>query len=112
MEPEFSLIVGYVQNNSGVVVNLLLYSSHALVFKTFLCHYVAITVINRNGFIALSDPFQNEANLFATSMEHNDASVVSYDVFPVNFTLPFTEKASWWIEEYFDFGITRFGGLG
>ncbi|MBN1860057.1 MAG: hypothetical protein JW840_01195 [Candidatus Thermoplasmatota archaeon] len=110
--PEFSFIVDHVQNNSGVIVNLLLYNSHAVVFQTFLGHYVAIAGINRNGFIALSDPFQNEANPSPTPLEHNDASVVSYDVFSVNFTSPFPGKASWWIEEYFDFGITRFGGLG
>lgn len=110
--PDFSLIVNAIQNNSGVIVNLLLYNSRAVLLETFLGHYVAIAGIHPNGSIALSDPFQNEANPSPTPLEHNDANVVSYDVFPVNFTSPFPKKASWWIEEYFDFGVTRFGGLG
>jgi hypothetical protein len=29
----------------------------------------------------------------------------------VNFTSPFPEKASWWLMDYFAFGVKKFGGL-
>jgi hypothetical protein len=109
--PDFSLIVDKIHNNSGVIVNLLLYNSNALVFQTFLGHYVAVAGIHPNGMIALSDPFQNVANPLPSPAEHNDASIVSHDCYPVNFTSPFPEKASWWIPEYFDFGVKRVGGI-
>jgi len=110
-KPDFSLIVARLQNNSGVMLNLLLYNSNAIVFQTFLGHYVAVAGIHPNGSIALSDPFQNVANPTPTAIEHNDANVVSYDVYAVNFSSPFPEKASWWISEYFDFGVKKLGGI-
>ena len=110
-KPEFSLIASRIMNNSGVMLNLLLYNDKAIIFDTFLGHYVAVAGINPNGSIALSDQFQNEANPSPTAQEHNDANVVSYDIYPVNFTSPFPDTASWWIPEYFDFGIKRFGGI-
>ncbi len=109
--PDFSLIVERLQNNSGIILNLLLYNSNAIFFQTFLGHYVAIAGINPDGSIALSDPFQNAANPSPTPSDHNDANIVSYDIYPVNFTSPFPEKASWWIMEYFDIGVKKFGGL-
>ena len=110
-KPDFSMIVERLHNNSGIILNLLLYNSNAILFQTFLGHYVAIAGINPNGSIALSDPFQNAANPSPTPIEHNNANVVSYDVFSVNFTSPFPKKASWWLMEYFDFGVKKFGGL-
>jgi hypothetical protein len=109
--PDFSLIVQKLQNNSGIILNLLLYNSDAIFFQTFLGHYVAIAGIHPNGSIALSDPFQNTANPSPTPADHNDASIVSHDIYLVNFTSPFPEKASWWLMDYFDFGVKKFGGL-
>jgi hypothetical protein len=110
-KPDFSLIADRLQNNCGVMLNLLLYNSDAILFDTFLGHYVAVAGINPNGSLALSDPFQNEANPTPTALDHNDANVVSYDIYAVNFSSPFPDKSSWWIPEYFDFGIKRLGGI-
>jgi len=110
-KPDFSMIVERLHNNSGIILNLLLYNSNAIIFQTFLGHYVAIAGVNPNGSIALSDPFQNVANPSPTPSEHNNANVVSYDIFSVNFASPFPEKASWWIMEYFDIGVKKLGGL-
>jgi hypothetical protein len=109
--PDFSLIVDKLQNNSGIILNLLLYNSEAIIFQTFLGHYVAVAGINQNGSIALSDPFQNAADPSPTPSEHNDANIVSHDIYLVNFTSPLPEKASWWVMEYFDIGVKKFGGL-
>jgi hypothetical protein len=110
-KPDFSMLVEKLHNNSGIIVNLLLYNSKAILFQTFLGHYVAIAGINPNGSIAFSDPFQNVANPTPTPSDHNDANVVSYDSYPVNFTSPVPEKATWWVPEYFDFGVKKLGGI-
>jgi hypothetical protein len=109
--PDFSMIVEKLQNNSGIILNLLFYNQKAILFQTFLGHYVAVAGINPNGSIALSDPFQNNANPTPTPSQHNDANIVSYDIYPVNFTSPFPEKASWWIKEYFHISVWTFGGI-
>ena len=109
--PDFSLLVSRLQNNSGIILNLLLYNPDALIFKTFFGHYVAVAGINANGSIALSDPFQNKANPTPNASDHNDANVVSYDIYQVNFTSPFPDKASWWLENYFDLGPKKLGGI-
>jgi hypothetical protein len=110
-KPDFSLILNAVHNNSGVIINLLFYNPNALLFRTFLGHYVAVAGVNPTGFIALSDPFQNVANPTPAPWNHNDAAVVSYDLYPINVTSPFPEKASWWISEYFHIGTKTFGGI-
>ena len=109
--PSFQLIVSKLENNSGIILNLLLYNDKGVIFQTFLGHYVAVAGINPDGSIALSDPFQNKANPNPTPADHNDANVVSHDVYSVNFTCPFPDKASWWLENYFDFGPKQLGGI-
>ena len=46
-----------------------------------------------------------------TPSEHNDASVVSYDIYTVNFRSLIPSKASWWIPDYYEMNIVKFGGL-
>lgn len=111
LRPEFSLLVDKVHNNSGIILNFLFYNPHAIFTYTFLGHYVAIAGINADGFIAVSDPFQNNANPTPTPAQHNDADVVSYDIYEVNLTCPIPEKGSWWIEEYFFAGPWVFAGI-
>ena len=110
-KPDFTLLVSRLQNNSGILINLLFCNPNALVVHTFLGHSVAVAGINPNGSIALCDPFQNRANPTPTPSEHNDANVVSYDIYAVNFTSPFPDKGSCWIQEYFSVGPWTFGGI-
>jgi hypothetical protein len=110
-KPDFSMIAQRLRNNDAVILNLLFYNPKAVFFQTFLGHYVAIAGINPNGSVALSDPFQNVMSPDPTPGEHNNPSVVSYDIYPVDFTSPIPEEASWWIKEYFDVKIMKFGGL-
>lgn len=110
-QPDFFMLNKKLHNNTGIILNLLFYNQKSLFFSTFLGHYVAIAGINQNGSIALSDPFQNRANPAPNPVEHNDANVVSYDLYHVNFTSPFPEKASWWIQNYFHIGMWTFGGI-
>jgi hypothetical protein len=107
--PDFSLIVEQLQNNQGIIINLIFYNPNARFFPTFMGHYVAVAGINPDGSIALCDPAQNTMN--PDPAAHNDANIVSYDIYLVNFTSPYPETASWWLPEYYDYGIVKFGGL-
>jgi hypothetical protein len=109
--PDFSMLVEKLQNNSGIIINFHFYNSKVKLYPRFLAHYVAVAGINGNGSIAIADPVQNVANPDPSPSQHNDANVVSYDIYPVNFTSPLPEKASWWIEEYYQIGVMHFGGL-
>ncbi|MBN1280240.1 MAG: hypothetical protein JXA00_01180 [Candidatus Thermoplasmatota archaeon] len=109
--PSFSMIVDRLQQQDAVIINLLFYNPSAVVFKTFLGHYVAVAGIHPDGSIALCDPVQNIMNPGPSPAAHNDASVVSYDVYPVNFSSPVPQVASWWIEQYYTLGPLCLGGV-
>jgi hypothetical protein len=110
-KPDFSVINKHLRDNDGIIVNLLFYNPKAIVFHTLLGHYVAVARINTDGYIALSDPVQNKINPGPDPTAHNDAGVVSYDIYKVNFTSPYSDRASWWIEDFYDPGVVKFGGL-
>jgi hypothetical protein len=110
-KPDFSMVNERLHNNDGIIVNFLFYRMNAIFFPTFLGHYCAVAGIHPDGSIALCDPAQNKMNPDPTPSEHNDAGVVSYDIYTVNFTSPVPEKASWWIPDYYDAKIVKFGGI-
>jgi hypothetical protein len=109
--PSFQTIVDHIRHNDGVVLNLLLYNPRGIFIQKFLGHYVAVAGINANGSIALSDPYQNKANPTPTPTDHNNAGVVSYDIYPIQYDSPFPNESSWWIQQYFTVGNYSFGGL-
>jgi hypothetical protein len=110
--PEFSLICDHIQQNDAVVVLFVFYRPHAQVFPTFrISHYCAVAGVNPEGYIALSDPIQNIQNPGPSPAEHNDAGVVSHDIYAINFSCPLPERASWWIPQYYPFGSIKLGGL-
>ncbi|MBN2598926.1 MAG: hypothetical protein JXA75_00175 [Candidatus Thermoplasmatota archaeon] len=110
--PEFSLICDHIQQNDAVVVLFVFYRPHAQVFPTFrISHYCAVAGVNPDGYIALSDPIQNIQNPGPSPAEHNDAGIVSHDIYAINFSCPLPEKASWWIPQYYPFGSIKLGGL-
>jgi hypothetical protein len=38
--------------------------------------------------------------------EHNDASIVSHDIWNVSFTTPYPLASSWWLPDYTKYGVT------
>jgi hypothetical protein len=110
--PEFSMICNHIQQNDAVIVLFLFYRPYASVFPTFrISHYCAIAGVNPEGYIALSDPIQNIENPGPSPEEHNDAGVVSHDIYAINFSCPLPERASWWIPDYFSVGPLKLGGI-
>jgi hypothetical protein len=112
--PDFQLLANKLQNNSGIVLLLRFYNPLSRMFplpndhywKTvFSGHYVALAGVHPDGYIALSDPYLNIVNPDPCPTEHNDARIVSHDVYEVDFSSPDSRHASFWIPEYWFSGV-------
>ncbi len=103
-KPSFSTIITYLQNNAGIILGLssvgnTLNNSSS---SSYWGHFVAVAGINPLGYIAFSDPIQDKMNPSSDPYEHNNASIVSHDIWQVNFTSPDpTRSSSWWLPDYF-----------
>lgn len=106
-KPDFFIINEYVSNNSGVILGL---SNYVPGFGIW-GHFVAVAGINPNGYIALSDPVQDVMSPSLNPAEHNNASIVSHDIYKVNFTSPLPCISSWYLSDYFEEGGLVLGAV-
>ena len=99
-KPSFSTINERLRNNDGILLRfgkcIFDFRLSPLLFH----HYVSVAGINSDGYIAISDPGWDKTNPCSNSTIHNDANIVSHDIYKVNFTSPFSLLSSWWIPEY------------
>jgi hypothetical protein len=100
LRPRFSTIVERLQNDEGIILRLGFYTYKPKWFPIFFNHQVAVAGINPDGYIAVSDPDWDIANPSSDPTEHNDAAIVSHDVYEVNFSSPSPFISSWWIPDY------------
>jgi hypothetical protein len=102
--PRFSTIVEHLQKNEGVLLRFIFYLPTNMNFLPKIArlsyHFVAVAGINPNGSIALSDPEWDNTNHTSDPTLHNDAGIVSHDIYQVNFTSPYPLLGSWWIPTY------------
>ena len=99
-KPSFYTINERLRNNDGI---LLRFGKCIFDFKLsplLFHHYIAVAGINSDGYIAISDPGWDKANPCSDPTIHNDASIVSHDIYKVNLTSPSPLLSSWWIPEY------------
>jgi len=104
-KPSFSTVNKYVRDNSGVILTLMNCNPEIPQWNNW-GHYVAVAGINSSGQIALSDPARDIMNPSLDPTEHNDASIVSHDIWNVNFTTPYPLISSWWLPNYTKYGVT------
>jgi hypothetical protein len=109
--PDFATISDAILHNDGVIINLLFYSSKVKTPPHLFCHYVAVAGIDPNGSIALSDPVQNKMNPLPDPDDHNDANIVSYDIYKVYFDSPEPDMGSWWVPDFYTFCGIHFDGV-
>lgn len=98
VKPDFSIINECVRNNDGVILGLVGYDPEFGIWG----HFVAVSGINPNGYIAFSDPLQDVMNSSLDPAEHNNASIVSHDIYRVNLTSPWPRISSWCLSDYFE----------
>lgn len=98
VKPDFFVINEYVRNNDGVILGLIGYDPEFGIWG----HFVAVAGINSGGYIALSDPLQDVMNTSLNPAEHNNASIVSHDIYKVNFTSSRPHISSWCLSGYFN----------
>ncbi|MCX6666188.1 MAG: hypothetical protein NT038_09075 [Euryarchaeota archaeon] len=103
-KPSFSFINERMRQNQGVLLRLIFSFPSDMNFIPKIAklayHYVAVAGISSNGFISVSDPEWDVANPCKDPMLHNNASIVSHDIYQVNFTSPYPHLGSWWIPTY------------
>ena len=101
--PSFSLVCNNVQNNNGVILLIGFYTPQARLISFRFGHYVAVAGVNRNGGIALSDPFVDKDFPLPEGKDysyHNDASIVSHDHYEIQYCSPSRLFSDWWIPDY------------
>jgi len=95
----FPSLASQIINGSYVVLGINSYDEDK---NVYLSHWVSVAGVNiPNSQIALSDPYFDKVNPTNDATLHNDASIVSHDIFRVNTTSPFPEeKEYFWLEDY------------
>jgi hypothetical protein len=95
----FEYIAERVKDGSFVVLGIVGYDGEKNVHFS---HWVTIAGVSTSlSQIALSDPYFDNINNTNDFTLHNDAAIVSHDIYTVNTTSPFPEEADyWWLEEY------------
>ncbi len=99
-KPSFSTINDRLRNNEGILLRLGFYIPSFRALSILTHHYIAVAGVNSNGSIAVSDPEWDMKNPCKDPTKHNDAGIVSHDVYQVNFTTPYPRLSSWWIPEF------------
>jgi len=106
--PSFSMINERLRNDEAIVLAVF-GAGYNPEFKPLPLqwgHCVALAGINSTSYIAISDPWADVMNPSSDPTEHNNASIVSHDIYQVNFTSPYPRLASWWLPEYFNGALT------
>ena len=104
-KPDFSFINECVRSNQGVMLTIAGYDPEVKPFGVFWGHCVAVAGINSSGEIALSDPMRDRINPSANPAGHNNASIVSHDIYKVNFNSPWPLISSLCIPDYCKEGV-------
>lgn len=95
----FQNLSSKIINGSFVVLGLIGYDEEK---NVYINHYVSVAGVNiKDSQIALSDPYFDIENLTNDMTKHNDASIVSHDIYRVNNTSPFPDERDYfWLEDY------------
>ena len=95
----FHSLASQIINGSYVILGITGYDEDK---NVYISHWVSVAGVNiAQSKIALSDPFFDNVNPTNDATLHNDASIVSHDIYKVNNTSPFPdEKEYFWLEDY------------
>jgi hypothetical protein len=94
----FEEIVEYIMGGSGVLLNLGYYTESGSYNEN---HWVSVAGVSHTNLqIALSDPYVDSSNYTNDYTIHNDAGIVSHDIYTVSTNSPFPQHSSWWLEDY------------
>ena len=99
-KPDFSLVNDRVRQNQGVLLRLGFYIPNMKYFSILSYHFVVVAGVSSNGNISVSDPEWDSVNPTNDPMLHNNASIVSHDIYQVNYSTPYPLISSWWMPTY------------
>ena len=93
--PSFNLVADAIFEGKYVVLAYYAYDDNC---NNLYAHYVTVAGVNKeNLLIAISDPYFNIANPTNNPQLHNNAEIVSHDIYDVNLN-PHCFKGNWAIE--------------
>lgn len=108
IKPSFETISERLLNDEGIVLGVGGWTPNNPPFYIW-GHAVALAGINtKEQKIAISDPWMDVSNNYTNSLEaenltsHNNASIVSHDIYDVFFDTPHPRVSSWWLPKYFE----------
>lgn len=101
--PSFSLVCDHIENNDGVILMMAFYTPESRLLSFTFGHYVAVAGVNREGGIAISDPFYDKDTPIPKGEDftyHNNASIVSHDHYNISYDSPTLFFSDWWLPDY------------
>jgi len=101
--PSFSFICDNVEKNNGVILWMGFYNPDGGLLKVTFGHYIAVAGVNRDGAIAISDPYVDNDNPIPEGKGldyHNNASIVSHDHYTIESNPPCLLFSNWWLPDY------------
>lgn len=91
-------IINHIKCGDFIILNLGFYTNTGFLRGN---HWVTVAGISESlNKIAISDPYVDIINNTSDHTAHNDANIVSHDIFTTNNTSPLSSKSSWWLEDY------------
>jgi hypothetical protein len=91
-------IINHIECGDFIILNLGFYTTTGFFRGS---HWVTVAGISKSlNKIVISDPYNDFTNITTDYIAHNDADIVSHDIFIINNTSPLSTKSSWWIEDY------------
>ena len=105
VKPNFSIIDECIRNDKVVILGLLGYDHEVKLFGMVLGHFVAVAGIYSSWQIALSDPIKDKINPSLDPAEHNNASIVTHDIYNISYATSRSLLSSWYIPEYCKEGV-------
>jgi hypothetical protein len=97
-ENSLNEIITHIENEDFVILNLGFYTSSGMSRGN---HWVTVAGISRShSMIALSDPYYDISNTTTDHSYHNDANIVSHDIYTINDISPLPQRSAWWLDNY------------
>ena len=97
IRPDFSIIDKCLRDDNGIILAFNSFDDNGSMLGG---HFVSVAGTNSSGQIAFSDPLFDITNPSSNPAEHNDAGIVSHDIYEVNFTSQYPKISKWWLPGY------------
>ena len=94
----FEQLTSFIKNGSYAIIGLYVFNQN---LDPVSAHWVTVAGIASSQLnIAISNPVRDTTNPTFDYMLHNDANIVSHDIYTINIESPLPEQGSWYLDDY------------